>query len=53
MDILINNAGFGDCGNFTKTKLEKEMQDSYSDYVYVQSQLVNDLAKVIATKVSK
>ena len=36
-----------------KTKLEKEMQDSYSDYVYVQSQLVNDLAKVIATKVSK
>lgn len=25
VDILINNAGFGDCGNFTKTKLEKEL----------------------------
>lgn len=25
VDILINNAGFGDCGNFTKTNLEKEM----------------------------
>ncbi len=25
VDILINNAGFGDCGNFTKTILEKEM----------------------------
>lgn len=26
IDILINNAGFGDCGYFTKTKLEKELQ---------------------------
>lgn len=25
VDILINNAGFGDCGNFTKTDLEKEI----------------------------
>ena len=25
VDILINNAGFGDCGNFTKTSLEKDM----------------------------
>ncbi len=25
IDILINNAGFGDCGNFTKTALEKEI----------------------------
>jgi len=25
IDILINNAGFGDCGYFTKTKLEKEI----------------------------
>lgn len=25
VDILINNAGFGDCGDFTKTKLEKEL----------------------------
>ena len=26
VDILINNAGFGDCGNFTKTDLNKELQ---------------------------
>lgn len=26
IDILINNAGFGDCGNFTKTNLEKEIK---------------------------
>ena len=25
IDILINNAGFGDCGYFTKTNLEKEV----------------------------
>ncbi len=25
VDILINNAGFGDCGNFEKTNLEKEI----------------------------
>lgn len=25
IDILINNAGFGDCGNFTKTSLEKDI----------------------------
>ena len=25
VDILINNAGFGDCGEFTKTSLEKEL----------------------------
>lgn len=26
IDILINNAGFGDCGGFTKTSLDKELQ---------------------------
>ena len=26
IDILINNAGFGDCGNFTKTNLNKELK---------------------------
>lgn len=26
VDILINNAGFGDCGNFTKTNLNKELK---------------------------
>lgn len=25
VDILINNAGFGDCGNFTRTDLNKEL----------------------------
>lgn len=25
VDILINNAGFGDCGNFTKTSLDKDI----------------------------
>lgn len=25
VDILINNAGFGDCGNFTETNLDKEV----------------------------
>lgn len=25
VDLLINNAGFGDCGDFTKTSLEKEL----------------------------
>ena len=25
IDILINNAGFGDCGNFTKKNLEKDL----------------------------
>ena len=25
VDLLINNAGFGDCGNFTKTSLDKEI----------------------------
>lgn len=26
IDILINNAGFGDCGDFTKTSLDKELK---------------------------
>lgn len=26
VDILINNAGFGDCGNFSKTSLDKEIR---------------------------
>ena len=26
IDILINNAGFGDCGDFTKTDLEKDIK---------------------------
>ena len=26
IDILINNAGYGDCGNFTRTNLQKEIK---------------------------
>lgn len=26
IDVLINNAGFGDCGNFTETDLNKELE---------------------------
>lgn len=26
IDLLVNNAGFGDCGNFTKTDLNKEIR---------------------------
>ena len=26
VDILINNAGFGDCGNFSRTSLDKEIK---------------------------
>lgn len=26
ISLLVNNAGFGDCGYFTKTSLEKELQ---------------------------
>ena len=26
IDLLVNNAGFGDCGKFTETKLEKELK---------------------------
>lgn len=26
VNILVNNAGFGDCGNFTKTSLDKEIK---------------------------
>ena len=27
VDLLINNAGFGTCGDFTKTNLDKEINN--------------------------
>lgn len=33
IDILINNAGFGDCGNFTKTDLNKEIKMIETDII--------------------
>lgn len=33
IDILINNAGFGDCGNFTNTSLEKELNMIHTNIV--------------------
>lgn len=33
VDILINNAGFGDCGNFTHTSLEKEIKMIHTNII--------------------
>ena len=33
VDILINNAGFGDCGNFTTTSLDKEISMIHTNIV--------------------
>lgn len=33
VDILINNAGFGDCGNFTKTSLDKEISMIHTNII--------------------
>lgn len=33
VDILINNAGFGDCGNFTKTSLDKEINMIHTNII--------------------
>lgn len=33
VDILINNAGFGDCGDFTKTSLDKEIRMIHTNII--------------------
>ena len=33
IDILINNAGFGDCGNFSKTSLDKELNMIHTNII--------------------
>ncbi len=55
IDILINNAGFGDCGLFTKTSLEKELQMINTNIVayhmltklYLQQMSKKDSGKIL------
>lgn len=46
--IFINNAGFGDCGRFTETDLQKEM-----DMVQVNVKAVHILMKLMLKKMQK
>lgn len=41
IDLLVNNAGFGDCGNFTETSLKKEM-----DMIYLNIRAYHILMKL-------
>lgn len=48
IDVLINNAGFGDCGNFTETDLEKELRmiDTNISAVHILTKLfLKDMVK--------
>ena len=55
IDILINNAGFGDCGDFTKTNLEKEISMINTNIVayhiltklYLQDMKEKDSGKIL------
>ena len=55
IDILINNAGFGDCGFFTDTKLSKELQMISTNIVgyhvltklYLKDMEENDSGKIL------
>ena len=55
IDILINNAGFGDCGDFTKTNLEKEISMINTNIVayhiltklYLQDMKQKDSGKIL------
>ncbi|MDE6761646.1 MAG: SDR family oxidoreductase [Lachnospiraceae bacterium] len=48
IDIFINNAGFGDCGRFTKTSLDKEM-----DMIQLNIKAVHFFTKRILQKMQK
>lgn len=48
IDILINNAGFGDCGNFTETDLTKEL-----DMIDVDIKAVHILTKLFLKDMQK
>lgn len=54
VDILINNAGFGDCGNFTKTNLEKELnmiKTNITAYHILTKLYLTDMKKVQKGKI--
>lgn len=48
IDLLINNAGFGDCGCFTQTDLTKEM-----DMIHVNVKAVHILTKLFLKDMEK
>ena len=54
VDILINNAGFGDCGNFTKTDLEKDIkmiQTNITAYHILTKLYLKDMKKKDSGKI--
>lgn len=48
IDLFINNAGFGDCGKFDETSMEKEL-----DMIQVNIKAVHILTKMILKKMKK
>ena len=55
IDILINNAGFGDCGHFEETSLEKDIQMIYTNIIayhiltklYLKEMIKKDSGKIL------
>ena len=46
VDILINNAGFGDCGNFTHTELNKELSMIKTNIIAKNSGKILNVASI-------
>ena len=55
VDLLVNNAGFGDCGDFTKTSLEKEIKMIQTNVIayhiltklYLKEMIKKDSGKIL------
>lgn len=55
IDILINNAGFGDCGHFEKTSLDKDIQMIHTNIIayhiltklYLKEMIKKDSGKIL------
>lgn len=55
IDILINNAGFGDCGHFEETSLDKDIQMIYTNIIayhiltklYLKEMIKKDSGKIL------